>query len=122
MVFCYIICPNSKTILVVSPRFWVVQALERLPTCKFDLQDLEEVAKVNLPRLAASRRPGQPKIEARPPKRSRCICIQYNRRFCCIFGQRFMPSQHQSLSSSDGRASGSHAAAPGSIPGFGIAF
>ena len=22
---------------------------------------------------------GQPKIEARPPKRSRCICIQYNR-------------------------------------------
>ena len=65
---------------------------------------------------------GQPKIEARPPKRSRCICIQYNRRFCCIFGQRFMPSHHQSLSSSVGRASGSHAAAPGSIPGFGIAF
>ena len=65
---------------------------------------------------------GQPKIEARPPKRSRCICIQYNRRFCCIFGQRFMPSHHQSLSSSVGRASGSHAAAPGSIPGFGIVF
>ena len=45
---------------------------------------------------------GQPKIEARPPKRSRCICIQYNRWFCCIFGQRFMPSHHQSLSSSVG--------------------
>ena len=65
---------------------------------------------------------GQPKIKARPPKRSRCICIQYNRWFCCIFGQRFMPSHHQSLSSSVGRASGSHAAAPGSIPGFGIVF
>ena len=61
---------------------------------------------------------GQPKIEARPPKRSRCICIQYNRRFCCIFGQRFMPSHHQSLSSSVGRASGSHAAAPCLIPGI----
>ena len=65
---------------------------------------------------------GQPKIEARPPKRSRCICIQYNRWFCCIFGQRFMLSRYQSLSSSIGRASGSHAAAPGSIPGFGIVF
>ena len=65
---------------------------------------------------------GQPKIEARPPKRSRCICIQYNRRFCCIFGQRFMPSHHQSLSSSVGRASGSYATALGSIPGFGIVF
>ena len=65
---------------------------------------------------------GQPKIKARPPKRSRCICIQYNRWFCCIFGQRFMPSHHQSLSSSVGRASGSHAAAPGLIPGFSIAF
>ena len=65
---------------------------------------------------------GQPKIEARPPKRSRCICIQYNRWFCCIFGQRFMPSHHQSLSSSVGRASGSHAAAPGSFPSFGIVF
>ena len=58
---------------------------------------------------------GQPKIKARPPKRSRCICIQYNRWFCCIFGQRFMPSHHQSLSSSIGRASGSHAAAPAVI-------
>ena len=65
---------------------------------------------------------GQPKIKARPPKRSRCICIQYNRWFCCIFGQRFMPSHHQSLSSSVGRANGSHAASPGSIPGFGIVF
>ena len=65
---------------------------------------------------------GQPKIKARPPKRSRCICIQYNRWFCCIFSQRFMPSCHQSLSSSVGRASGSHAAAPGSILGFGIVF
>ena len=57
MVFCYIVCINSKTFLVVSPRFWVVRALERLPTWKFDLRDLEEVEKVNLPRLAASRRP-----------------------------------------------------------------
>ena len=65
---------------------------------------------------------GQPKIEARPPKRSRCICIQYNRRFCCIFGQRFMTFHHQSLSSSVGRASGSHTTAPSSIPGFGIVF
>ena len=65
---------------------------------------------------------GQPKIEARPPKRSRCICIQYNRWFCCIFGQRFMPFHHQSLSSSVDRASGSYAAAPSSIPGFGIVF
>ena len=65
---------------------------------------------------------GQPKIEARPPKRSRCICIQYNRRFCCIFGQRFMPSHHQSLSSSVGRACRSHAATLGSIPGLSIAF
>ena len=37
MVFCYIVCINSKTFLVVSPRFWVVWALERLPTWKFDL-------------------------------------------------------------------------------------
>ena len=57
MAFCYIVCINSKTFLVVSPRFWVVRALERLPTWKFDLRDLEEVEKVNLPRLAASRRP-----------------------------------------------------------------
>ena len=57
MVFCYIVCINSKTFLVVSPRFWVVRALERLPTWKFDLRDLEEVEKVNLLRLAASRRP-----------------------------------------------------------------
>ena len=57
MVFCYIVCINSKTFLVVSPRFLVVRALERLPTWKFDLRDLEEVKKVNLPRLAASRRP-----------------------------------------------------------------
>ena len=57
MVFCYIVCINSKTFLVVWPRFWVVWALERLPTWKFDLWDLEEVKKVNLPRLAASRRP-----------------------------------------------------------------
>ena len=49
LVFCYIVCINSKT-------FLVVQALERLPTWKFDLRDLEEVKKVNLPRLAASRR------------------------------------------------------------------
>ena len=56
-VFCYIVCINSKTFLVVSPRFWVVRALERLPTWKFDLQDLKEVEKVNLPRLAALRRP-----------------------------------------------------------------
>ena len=32
MVFCYIVSTNSKTFLVVCPRFWVVQALERLPT------------------------------------------------------------------------------------------
>ena len=69
MVFCYIVCINSKTFLVVSPRFWVVRALERLPTWKFELRDLKEVKKVNLPRLVASRRPGQPKIEARPPKK-----------------------------------------------------
>ena len=94
LVFCYIVCTNSKTFLVVLLRVWVAQALERLPTWKFDLWDLEEVKKVNLPRLAASKALGQPKIEARPPKRSRCICIQYNRRFCCIFGQRFMPSHH----------------------------
>ena len=75
MVFCYIICPNSKTFLLVLLRFWVVQALERLPTWKFDLRDLFEVSQVNLPRLAASRGPGQPKIEARPPKRSRCMGI-----------------------------------------------
>ena len=50
MVFCYIICPNSKTFLLVLLRFWVVQALERLPTWKFDLRDLEEVKKVNFPR------------------------------------------------------------------------
>ena len=48
---------KSKTFLVVWPRFWVVQALERLPTWKFDLRDLKEVEKVNLSRLAASRRP-----------------------------------------------------------------
>ena len=65
---------------------------------------------------------GQPKIEARPPKRSHCICIQYNRRFCCISAQRFMPTHHQSHSSSVGRASGSHASALGSIPGLGLAF
>ena len=63
------------TFLVVLPRFWVVHALERLPTQIFDLRDLEEVKKVNLSRLAASRWPGQPKIEARPPKRFRCIGI-----------------------------------------------
>ena len=37
VVFCYIVCINIKTFLVVSPRFWVVCALERLPTWKFDL-------------------------------------------------------------------------------------
>ena len=36
MVFCYIKCPKSKTFLAVLPRFWVVQALERLPTWKFE--------------------------------------------------------------------------------------
>ena len=49
--------PNSKTFLVVSPIFWVVKALEGLTTRKFNIQDLEEVKKVNLQRLAASRRP-----------------------------------------------------------------
>ena len=32
-----LIMVNSKMFLVVLPRFWVVQALERLPTWKFDL-------------------------------------------------------------------------------------
>ena len=61
---------------------------------------------------------GQPKIEARPPKRSRCICIQYNRRFCCIFAQRLKVSFHQILNRSIGRACGSHTTVQGSI--FGI--
>ena len=65
---------------------------------------------------------GQPKIKARPPKRSRCICIQCNRRFCCIFGQRLKPFQHQSFHSSVGRACGSHATALGSIPSDFFAF
>ena len=69
MVFCYIMCPNSKTFLVVLPRFLVVQALERLPTWIFDLRDLEEVKKVKFPKLLAWRKPRQPKIKARPPKK-----------------------------------------------------
>ena len=65
MVFCYIVCTNNKTFLVVWPRFWVVQALERLQTWKFDLRDLKEVEKVNLLRFAASRRP-QDNPKSRP--------------------------------------------------------
>ena len=69
MVFCYIIGQNSKTFLVVLPRFLVVHALERLTIWKFDLGDPTEVEEVNLPRLSASRRPRLAKSCARPLKR-----------------------------------------------------
>ena len=77
LVFCYIICPNSKTFLVVLPRFWVVQALERLPTWKFDLRDLKKVKKVNLQRLAASRRP-QDNPKLRPDLQKGRAVYAYN--------------------------------------------
>ena len=98
------------------------RAFSRLPTLEdWPFRPLRGL-KGQISRLAASLRPRQPKISARQPKKSCCLCIQCNRRFCLIFGQRLKPLQHQTLKSSVGRAWGSHAAAPGSIPGFGIAF
>ena len=56
--------------------------LERLPTWQFDFGDLEEIKKVNFPRLAASRRPGQPKIEASLQKGR---TVWFSLRNSCIF-------------------------------------
>ena len=118
MVFCYIVCIKSKTFLVVSPRFWLVRALERLPTWKFDLRDLEgqsfKVGSLEKARTTQNRGQTSKKVT-----RYRHKC---NRRFCCIFGQRLKPFQLQSLNSSVGRECGSHAAALCLIPSDCFAF
>ena len=56
------------------------RAFSRLPTLEdWPFRPLRGL-KGQISRLAASLRPGQPKIWARQPKRSCCLCIQCNKR------------------------------------------
>ena len=53
---------------------------------------LLEAANPRISRLAASLRPGQPKISARQPKKSCCLCIQCNKRpftYILLIGQTY---------------------------------